>query len=876
MTNHRPQIHGRSIVLGDAKLHVRGTTYGTFRSPDGSSFPSPDRARADFEAMAAVGANAVRTYLPPPLWLLDLAAEHGLHVMVGLAWEQHIAFLDESDRDRAIVAKVAEQVRQCEAHPAILCYAVGNEIPAPIVRWHGKQKVEQFLERLHWGAKAEDPAGLFTYVNYPSTEYLELPFLDLTAFNVFLEGERTFESYLARLQNLSGDRPLLITEAGIDSRRNGEPAQAETLKWQVRHAFGTGAAGVFVFSWTDEWHRGGHDVTDWDFGLVDRERRPKPALVAIEDAFAAAPFSSTGPWPLVSVVVCTHNGERTLPECLERLGALTYPDYEVIVVDDGSTDASGDIARAHGAILVETEHRGLGFARNAGIERAHGEVVAFLDDDAYPDSDWLHYVAASLRANAHAGVGGPNIPPDDDGLVADCVALAPGAPIHVLISDREAEHLPGCNMAFRRSALEEVGHFDERFRVAGDDVDVCWRLQESGRTLGFSAGAVVMHRRRDSVRRYLRQQYGYGKSEALLERKWPSRYNRAGSSRWSGRIYDSPAMGMTRRRAMVRYGTWGSGLFQSIYEPAPGMLSNLLLMPEFLLLIAALGGVSALGLLWAPLLFALPLFAAGVLASLWRALANGWRANRPVPGRPAFETFLRRGVTAALFLLQPLARLAGRLRNGLSPWRRRLRPGAAWPRPRTVKVWSETWREPQARIQDLQDALAANGGFVRSGGPFDRWDLDLRAGPLGGVKIRTAVEEHGSGRQLMRAKIWPRASAVALVSALLLVLLGAYAWADGQVGFGVTIGVALLFAVALGIEGTGTAMSLALTELGRMQEGDEESVSGAEPTKPMDPLAGPGAASRVSRWPPTPLPREGDTTIIPRMAGDSEAQEVTR
>ena len=448
--------------------------------------------------------------------------------MVGLAWEQHVAFLDQSRRAASIVDRVAEQVRACESHPAILCYAVGNEIPAPIARWHGKRDIEGFLERLHWSAKAEDPGALFTYVNYPSTEYLELPFLDLTAFNIFLEDERTFESYLARLQNLSGDRPLLITEIGMDSRRNGDEAQARALEWQVRHAFGTGAAGVFVFSWTDEWHRGGHDVVDWDFGLVDRERRPKPSFDAIRGAFAAAPFSRSGPWPLISVIVCTHNGERTLPECLERLSSLIYPNFEVIVVDDGSSDASPDIAKAHGVNLVQTEHRGLSFARNAGVARAKGEIIAFLDDDAYPDADWLRYVATSLLANAHAGMGGPNIPPEDDGLIAECVAAAPGAPIHVLISDREAEHVPGCNMAFRKSALEEIGGFDERFRVAGDDVDVCWRLQEAGRTLGFSAGAVVMHRRRDSVRRYLRQQYGYGKAEALLERKWPSRYNRAG------------------------------------------------------------------------------------------------------------------------------------------------------------------------------------------------------------------------------------------------------------------------------------------------------------------------------------------------------------
>ena len=862
-------VHGRSISVGGRKLHVRGVTYGTFRPFEGVPFPPPDTVRRDLEAMAEAGANTLRTYVPPPLWLLDLAQEHGLRVMAGLAWEQHVAFLDEPELSGRIAAKVARQVRECEAHPAILCYAVGNEIPAPIVRWHGKGKVEKFLERLHWEAKAADPEGLFTYVNYPSTEYLELPFLDLSAFNVFLEDENTFEAYLARLQNLSGDRPLLITEVGIDSRRNGHQKQAEALRWQVRHAFATGAAGVFVFSWTDEWHRGGHEVTDWDFGLVDRERQPKPSLAAIRDAFAEAPFSPEGPWPRVSVVVCTHNGERTLPECLAGVGALDYPNFETIVVADGSRDASADIARAHGATLVEIEHRGLSAARNAGVARASGEIVAFLDDDAFPDPDWLYYIAAPLRANGHGGVGGPNIPPEDDGLVADCVAVAPGGPIHVLISDREAEHVPGCNMAFRKSALEAVGGFDERFRVAGDDVDVCWRLQEAGLTLGFSAGAVVMHRRRDSVRRYLKQQYGYGKAEALLERKWPNRYNRVGSSRWNGRIYEQPAAGTFRRRPMVRYGTWGSGLFQSIYEPAPGRLSGLLLAPEFLLLIAALGGISTLGLLWAPLLLALPLFVAGIVASLWRAVSSGWRANSSVPGRSAFETLLRRSLTAGLFLLQPLARLAGRLRNGLSPWRRHLRPGAAWPRPRTIRVWSETWQEPGSRLQALQDALAARGGFVRSGGPFDRWDLDLRAGPLGGVKIRTAVEEHGSGRQLMRVKVWPRASAWGLIALAVPALFMVLALLDGQVGMAATIGAAVALIVALGIEGTGTAMALALDELERREEEGRD--GGTD-----EPAAPAGGAGEEARPLPSVLRRERDEAVVQGLAARAQSGGVSR
>ena len=714
---------------------------------------------------------------------------------------------------------VGRQVRECEAHPAILCYALGNEIPSSIVRWHGKRPTEQFLERLYWEGKANDPGGLFTYVNYPSTEYLELPFLDLSAFNVFLEDEATFESYLARLQNLSGDRPLLITEIGLDSRRNGRPAQARTLDWQVRHAFGTGAAGVFVFSWTDEWHRGGHEVTDWDFGLVDRKRRPKPSLAAISRAFASSPFSPDGPWPCISVVVCTHNGQETLPECLERLGGLTYPDFETIVVCDGSRDRSAQIAGAHGAVVVETDHRGLSHARNAGIERASGEIVAFLDDDAYPDADWLHYLAASFRDERYAAVGGPNIPPDDGPLVASCVAAAPGGPIHVLISDREAEHVPGCNMAFRKSALAAIGGFDERFWAAGDDVDVCWRLQEAGKTLGFSAGAVVMHRRRDSVRRYLKQQYGYGKAEALLERKWPTHYNRAGASRWSGRIYEQPAAGVSRRRTLVRYGTWGTGLFQSIYDRPSSVLSSLVQMPESLLLIALFAATSALGLLWPPLLLAVPALAAALTWVIGTAMASGWSAHPPVPGRSPREGLQRRTLTALLFLLQPVARLAGRLRNGLSPWRRRIRPGAAWPRPRTVELWSEEWREPQARVQQLQDALAARGGYVRSGGPFDRWDLDLRTGPLGGVKVRVAVEEHGAGRQLLRARISPLASAGSALVGLLLSALAAFASYQDRAGFAIALGGAVLLLVLLAVEGTGAATSLAAVEIARLEGG---------------------------------------------------------
>src|SRR4051812_13896381 len=286
----RPCVRGKFLWRGGRKLYVRGVTYGTFRpGPDGVDYPEPDRVAEDFAGIAAAGFNTVRVYTVPPRSLLDAAAAQGLLVMVGLPWEQHVAFLESRRRSASIEARVREGVRACAGHPAVLAYAIGNETPASIVRWHGRRRVERFLERLYRAAKAEDPDALVTYVNFPTTEYLELPFLDFCSFNVYLEDEERLESYLARLQVVAGDRPLVMAEIGLDSRSNGEEAQTESLRWQLRSVFRAGCAGATVFAWTDEWHRGGHDIEDWDFGLVTRARRPKPALEAVAETLREIP-----------------------------------------------------------------------------------------------------------------------------------------------------------------------------------------------------------------------------------------------------------------------------------------------------------------------------------------------------------------------------------------------------------------------------------------------------------------------------------------------------------------------------------------------------------------------------------------------------------
>jgi O-antigen biosynthesis protein len=763
----RPRVEGKFLFVGDEKLWIRGVTYGTFRPDEmGSQFPSAEVVARDFAAMADAGLNAVRVYTVPPRWMLDLAAAHGLRVMIGIPWEQHITFLDDRAGARRIMANVRAAVRQCAAHPAVLCYAVGNEIPASVVRWYGRRRIERFLTDLCWVARDEDPGALVTYVNFPTTEYLHLPEVDFVSFNVYLESKERLAAYLARVQNIAGERPLLMAEIGLDSRRNGETGQADSLAWQIATAFESGCVGAFVFAWTDEWYRGGHDIADWDFGLTTRDRQPKPALAAAARAFREVPFAERT-WPKISVVVCSYNGSATIDETLTALARLDYPDYEVIVVDDGSTDETSRLAEQYAVRLIRTENKGLSSARNTGMHAATGEIVAYIDDDAYPDPHWLTYLAASFARTDHAGIGGPNIAPPNDGAVADCIANAPGGPVHVLLSDELAEHIPGCNMAYRRDRLMAIGGFDPRFRVAGDDVDLCWRLQERGWTLGFSPAAVAWHHRRPSTVRYLKQQRGYAKAEALLAEKWPAKYNSAGHLTWHGRLYGRGVVEALLHAPRIYHGTWGSALFQSIYQPAPSLFTSLPLMPEWYFLLLILGAMSLLAFAWPPLLGLLPVFVVTLVLTLLQAARGAARASFHKPPRSWLENLRLRLIVAGLHLLQPAARLVGRIQHGLGPWRWR---GGMHdvPVPKLYAVWCETWQATEDRLAEIERYLHRTGAVATRGGDFDRWDFAVRGGLLGSVRALAMVEEHGAGKQLFRLRAWPHVPAIVL--ALLVVL----------------------------------------------------------------------------------------------------------
>jgi hypothetical protein len=318
-------------------------------------------------------------------------------------------------------------------------------------------------------------------------------------------------------------------------------------------------------------------------------------------------------------------------------------------------DSSPDIARRYpGVRLVQIDHGGLAAARNAGFEAATGELVAYLDSDAFPTPEWPYYLALAFDGPDVGGAGGPNVPPRDEPPGAEVVARAPGGPVQVLFSDDRAEHVPGCNMAFWKLVLSEIGGFDPVYTKAGDDVDACWKILNRDWKIGFHPAALVWHRRREGLRNYLRQQLEYGRSEALVEDRHPERFTPAGTARWRGRIYNSLTPSLMWQR--IYRGPYGTAAYQSVYQGGGHFVD-----------LAHQVGVpgAALLLLTVPLALISPWLALpAVFALLGLGLLGAVDMARTQPPRHSRTRRLRfRAQVALHHLLQPLVRFWGRNRH---------------------------------------------------------------------------------------------------------------------------------------------------------------------------------------------------------------------
>jgi GT2 family glycosyltransferase len=254
--------------------------------------------------------------------------------------------------------------------------------------------------------------------------------------------------------------------------------------------------------------------------------------------------------PSLSVVVCTHNGAEKLPIALASLIAQDAEAFELLVIDDGSGDASRQVARAAGVRVARLEdNAGLAAARNWGLAQTSGEIVAFTDDDCSVATDWARQIVRAFRDEPKlAGVSGPVIPASSDPFMSQfLLANNPLKPLgaELLASNGlryrlglylrrvllrrtplldELYSVVGANMAFRRSALIDVDGFDEAFRFGSEEEDLCRRLhaRPGGALLRYVAGATVTHWFEGGVRDTLRRSGAYGRGNARMVLKHPT------------------------------------------------------------------------------------------------------------------------------------------------------------------------------------------------------------------------------------------------------------------------------------------------------------------------------------------------------------------
>lgn len=654
-------------------------------------------------------------------FMLGLVARAGLYGIVEI--EARPDYLLDRRQFRAMLSRILDATKVLRSHPALIGYLLDCPVEPAALRYHGLDRLKGRLRKLIRAIRSLDSGRFVGFKHRPSTVGLALLEEDLIYAAMPALTPSELKDYVIRLHNLAEARPVVL-EFGEEL-----PGQDEL----VACAFGLGAAGVVAPAMRPAASPGTLGIRMLSAG----ELLP---FVTLNGSCPPQPAET----PMVSVVICAYNAERTMRACLKSLRKIDYPNYEVIIVDDGSRDRTAEIAMNFPEFrLIRQPNKGLSIARNVGMQAARGDLVAYTDSDCVVDPHWLTLIVRAMGEGKFDGCGGPNYAPHEDQWMAACVAASPGAPCHVLTADDRAEHLAGCNMVFRKAALLAIGGFDPQFTSAGDDVDVCWRMLDAGFSLGFCPAAFVWHFRRNTVKAYYGQQRGYGRAEAMLFLKYPDRFNALGQIKWRGTIpgLARTVPGGTRRRIAW---TRRHSDFQQVHDAKLSVPRVLPITLEW--------NAAALVLMAAAFTAHLTLVPAFVMLALSPLWALFYAARAPI--EKCHDGIVARLFVAMLAYTGPVSRTLARYR-----WRQaarqkrhfdsqpRQRPVVGW-LARTIRLayWNEAWTTREPILERLGQLFAGAGHPARRGSAWDDFDLFVETGLFTRLEIRSADEEHEGGR----------------------------------------------------------------------------------------------------------------------------------
>ena len=222
----------------------------------------------------------------------------------------------------------------------------------------------------------------------------------------------------------------------------------------------------------------------------------------------------------VAVVIPVLDGAATIGSCLTALRAQTQPADELIVVDNGSTDGTGEVAARSGASVIRLAERGVYRARNVGWRSTDCEVVAFTDADCEPAPDWLEKLVRPFADPATAGVGGATVLPEVRTAAQRWANLRGFMDQEANFGHPFMPFLATANAAYRRSALEQVDGFEESF-ISGGDTDISWRIQAfGGGRLDFRPDARVTHHFAEHWSELTSRARRYANGHAAMRIRW--------------------------------------------------------------------------------------------------------------------------------------------------------------------------------------------------------------------------------------------------------------------------------------------------------------------------------------------------------------------
>lgn len=236
-----------------------------------------------------------------------------------------------------------------------------------------------------------------------------------------------------------------------------------------------------------------------------------------------------------SIIVAVRNEVGHIKECIDALFHQDYTEpYEVIIVDGMSTDGTVEtleqLKKKYTFTLVKNQKLNAAAGRNLGIKIAKGSYIAFIDGDAIAAHDWLSQIQQAFDRSKAAGVGGPDLLPENTNSIAHTIGIIMTSPFaqggrlnpstqHTLLEDeRTVEHIPTCNVSFQKEILKKVGLFDETF-VKGQDLELNYRITKAGYNLFYTPKIRVVHYRKQNRSEFSKQIYKWAKAKIAITKK---------------------------------------------------------------------------------------------------------------------------------------------------------------------------------------------------------------------------------------------------------------------------------------------------------------------------------------------------------------------